>query len=248
MVNQLEGSVITRSAVDVVTRNELYQLFYRYYEKVDRETFDNDLDEKDWVLLLRDQAGSLQGFTTMKLYDLHHEGRRIRAIFSGNTIIEKEYWGDIALMKTWGKFMANLKCELPDTPLYWYLICSGYRTYLFLPFFFRDFYPCSNKSTPEYEKKLIDLLGKMKFPEEYRDGIVRVASPRECLQPEIAVPPDRKMKNAHVKYFVENNPDYLLGNELVCITEFSIDNNMRLARSCLLEAMEADMQECPVPA
>ena len=242
MVNQLTGSVICRSDVDSVTRDELYRLFFRYYQKINRAAFDQDLDEKDWVLLLRDSAGVVQGFTTMKLYDLRYEGNRIRAIFSGNTIIEKQYWGDIALMKTWGKFMARRKCEYPDIPLYWYLICSGYRTYLFLPFFFKDFYPCNNKLTPEYEKKLIDALGSMKFPHEYKDGIVRVSSPRECLQPDLAVPPERKLKNPHVRYFVENNPDYLLGNELVCITEFSIENNMRLARTCLLEEMAEEAE------
>jgi len=247
MVNKLTGSIVSRSEIDSATREDIYQLFFRYYQKVDRTTFDQDLAEKDWVLLLRDSAGAIQGFTTMELCDLQYKGKRIRAIFSGNTIIAQEHWGDIALMKTWGKFMARRKCEYPDIPLYWYLICSGYRTYLFLPFFFRNYYPCSNKPTPEYEKKLIDYLGAMKFPQEYRDGIVRVSSPRECLQPDLAIPPERKLNNQHVRFFVENNPGYLRGNELVCITEFSLENNMRLARSCLLEEMANIAECCPVP-
>lgn len=238
MGDMLTGSVLYRHEIDQTTQDELYQLFFKYYQEVDRSTFDDDLAEKDWVLLLRGTDGTIQGFTTMMLYDLQFEGKRIRAIFSGNTIIAQEYWGDMALMKTWGKFMAKCKCEFPDIPLYWYLICSGYRTYLFLPFFFKDFYPCSNKATPGYETKLIDTLGAMKFPHEYEGGIVKVSSPRECLDPELAIPPERKLKNQHVSYFVESNPGYLLGDELVCITEFSLDNNMRLARTCLLEEME----------
>jgi len=242
MVNQLIGSIVSRTEIDSLMQEELYHLFFRYYSKVDRATFSQDLAEKDWVLLLKNSSGVIQGFTTMKLYDLQYRSSRIRVIFNGNTIIDKKYWGDTALMKTWGKFMARCKCEHPDIPLYWYLICSGYRTYLFLPFFFRDFYPSNNKHTPSYESELIDTLGAMKFPLEYQDGIVKVSSPRECLQTDLAIPPERKLKNPHIKYFIDKNPGYLSGNELVCITEFSIENNLRLARTCLLQEMAENMQ------
>ncbi len=240
MVKQLTGSVISRACVDNTTLEALYQLFIRYYREVDRETFYQDLAEKDWILLLKDSEDTVQGFTTMQLFDLLYKGKRIRAIFSGNTIIERNFWGDMALMKTWGTFMAQRKCEAPDIPLYWYLICSGYRTYLFLPFFFRDFYPSHVTPTPEYEKQLIDYLGLMKFPDEYKDGIVCVSNPRECLRPDLAIPPDRKLRNPHVRYFVERNPGYLLGDELVCLTEFSLENNMRLSRACLIKQMRKD--------
>lgn len=236
---QLTGSVIARIDLTDIIREQLYQLFFRYYQRVDRTTFDLDLDEKDWVLLLRDSSGEIQGFTTMMLFDFTFDGHRVRAIFSGNTIIEKAFWGDRALMKTWGHFMTQRKCEMPDVPLYWYLISSGYRTYLFLPFFYKDFYPRFDKPTPDYEKRLIDTLGQLKFPQEYEDGIVHVSSPRECLNPEIAIPEERRLKNPHVQFFVNRNPKYLSGNELVCITEFSLDNNCRMARTALLDGMSA---------
>jgi hypothetical protein len=244
MVKKLTGSVIERNKIDLATRGVLYDLFFRYYQKVDKVTFHEDLEEKDWILILKDEFNVIQGFTTMKLYTLSYQGEDIRVIFSGNTIINREHWGEVELMKTWGKFMAQRKCEYPSTRLFWYLICSGYRTYLFLPFFFNTFYPCTNKETPQYEKELIDILGFMKFPKEYRNGIVEVTSPRECLVPDIAIPSVRKLNNPHVSFFLESNPDYLVGNELVCITEFSLENNMRLARTCLLDEITQQDQVC----
>ncbi len=59
--------------------------------------------------------------------------------------------------------MAERKAEEPATPLYWYLICSGYRTYLYLPLFYRQFYPRYDQPTPELEQRLLDALGRCKL-------------------------------------------------------------------------------------
>jgi hypothetical protein len=135
--------------------------------------------------------------------------------------------------------MAGLKRKAPGLPLYWFLVCSGYRTYLYLPLFYRDFYPRHDRPTPEFEQALIDTLGRMKFPDEYAGGVVRVARPRECLLPELAEPPSHKRDSSHVRFFFDRNPGCRRGDELVCVTEFSLENTRRLAhqaaRQVLLE-------------
>jgi hypothetical protein len=230
MSSRLAGSIVARTAIDSELAGRLYSLFAQYYDRVDRRTFDRDLEDKDWVLLLEDGCGTVQGFTTLRLYELTFRSLQIRAVFSGNTIIDRSYWGGQELVRCWCRFMARLKLEAADTRLYWFLICSGYRTYLYLPLFYRSFYPRCGCNTPEFEQALIDFLGRMAFPDEYRNGIVRVAEPRECLQTELAVPAAHKQSNTHVRFFVERNPGYLRGDELVCLTEFSYENTKGLAR------------------
>src|SRR5688572_30280380 len=132
---RLFGRVIPQQQIDSALADRLYELFARYYLHLDRATFDRDQAEKDWVLVLCDSSGAVQGFTTLKLYELEILGRRLRAVFSGNTIIDQAYWGEQELVATWGRFMAHLKRQMPALPLYWFLICSGYRTYLYLPLF-----------------------------------------------------------------------------------------------------------------
>lgn len=230
---KLLGSVELVEQCDHNTRQRLYEIFIKYYSKTDRETFDKDLNEKQWVLLMKDHDRTIQGFTTMMLYDLVFQGKPVRAVFSGNTIIEKDFWGSGVLSKTWSHFMAYLKLSEPDVPLYWYLISSGYRTYMFLPLFYKEFYPRYDKKTPPFETQLIDTLGLIKFPDEYSNGLVRPLVPRECLHESIAQPPERKLKNPHVAFFLEKNPGYLAGDELVCLTEFSFDNNLGAAQAAL---------------
>jgi hypothetical protein len=122
-------------------------------------------------------------------------------------------------------------------PLYWFLICSGYRTYLYLPLFFHEFAPRYDRPTPEFEHALIDTLGRMKYPDEYADGVVHVRRPRECLRPDLAVPRPAKLDNPHVRFFFERNPGCLRGDELVCVTEFSLANTRRLANAAAREVL-----------
>ena len=56
-----------------------------------------------------------------------------------------------------------------DEPLYWYLISKGYRTYRFLPVFFREFYPRHDVATPPVEAAVLYALGRRKFGDSY-DG------------------------------------------------------------------------------
>jgi hypothetical protein len=234
----LTGRVIGRDAIDICLTNRLYELFSRSYAHLDRATFERDQDEKDWILLLSDVRGLVQGFTTLKLYELDVLGQPIRAVFSGNTIIDRRFWGEQELVATWCRFMAEIKRQANSVPLYWFLICSGYRTYMYLPLFFYEFYPRYDRSTPTFERTLINTLGQMKFREEYRDGVVHVSKPRECLAPELALPRPSKLNNPHVRFFFDQNPGCLEGDELVCITEFSLANTKRMAHAMAREVLE----------
>ncbi len=237
MNRKLNGAILSRSKVTREERNTLFDLWESYYQNVDRAMFEEDLAEKDWVLTLLDDEGTIRGFTTMKFYELEILGKVIRAIFNGSTIIARDYWGEQELVHTWCRFMAELKRKEPEIPLYWYLIVSGFRTYMFLPLFFRKFYPNHATETPEFEQEIIDALGEMKFPTEYREGIVRVEDPRECLDPDLAVPSEHKLRNPHIRFFVEKNKDYLRGDEMVCLTEFTIENTKRTAHQIAEEVL-----------
>ena len=237
MKRKLNGAILPRSEATEYQKNALFDLWESYYQNVDRAMFETDLAEKDWILTLSDEDGIIRGFTTMKFYELSIRGKAIRAIFNGSTIIARDYWGEQELVHTWCRFMAELKRNQPETSLYWYLIVSGFRTYMFLPLFFREFYPNHATATPAFEQEIMDNLGAMKFPEEYREGIIRVENPRECLDPDLAVPTEHKLRNRHIRFFVERNTGYRRGDEMVCLTEFTIENTKRTANQIAKEIL-----------
>src|SRR5436309_2239183 len=152
----LVGELVPTVRVTPAQRDAMFALMERHYENVHRARFDADLDEKDWVILLRDRGtGEIGGFSTQMLLDADVDGRPIKALFSGDTIVDRDRWGDSALSHVWGRLALALIDRAGETELYWFLISKGFRTYRFLPVFFHEFYPRHDRPTPGWAKGVI---------------------------------------------------------------------------------------------
>ena len=81
-------------------RDEMFALMARYYENMRRDVFDADLDEKQWVIEIEDVVtGALCGFSTQMVFDVQVSGRPVRALFSGDTIIDRRYWQRVPILR-----------------------------------------------------------------------------------------------------------------------------------------------------
>ena len=96
--------------------------------------------------------GTVRGFSTQRVLAATVEGTRVRAIFSGDTVIDRAYWGEQELVRGWSRFAGAVRAEAPETPLFWFLISKGYRTYLYLPLFFARYFPRHDAPTPPFEQ------------------------------------------------------------------------------------------------
>ena len=171
-------------------RNEMFRLMDRYYIGMARDVFESDLDEKRWVLqIVESDTRILRGFSTQMLLKIELAGRPIRALFSGDTIMDHRFWGHNPLAQAWGRLALTLidQCLATGHELYWYLIVKGYKTYRFLPVFFQEFYPRYHARTPDWAAAMLDKLGREKFSRHYdaQSGIIRAPRrrtppPRRC--------------------------------------------------------------------
>jgi len=201
--------------------------------------FEADLAEKDCVVLLHDAAtGDVRGFSTQKVIPAVVRGQRLQALFSGDTIIDPAFWGDQELIRGWCRFAGAVLAAAPGTPLYWLLISKGYRTYLYLPLFFTRYYPSPTEATPSFEQEVIDTLASQKFGSCYRRASGTLEFPERVgnLTPALASVPTARQRDPRVRFFLERNPSYALGTELVCLAEISPDNMRSIARRVLVEA------------
>jgi len=228
----LIGEVARRAELAPGQVDELYRLFEEHYDSASPERFRADLAEKEWVLLLREETrGRTVGFSTQVLMEITVAGRPLRALFSGDTIIHREYWGTQELVRTWCRFAGSLKARCGETPLYWFLISKGYRTYLYLPFFFHDFYPRPERPLPPFEKQLLDALATTRYGGAYdpESGLIEPPGPHDRLKPDLDASP-KHLRNPHVAYFQERNPRYAEGVELACLAEIAPENMRGAAR------------------
>ncbi len=236
MMPQLVGRTSAVSDLDAATVATMLDLFREHYDKVDAARFRQDLAEKDQVVLLVDPVdGALQGFSTLAVYTAVVQGRRVGVVYSGDTIIRPAYWGTPALPSVWIQHVLALADTLPQ-PVYWLLISSGYKSYRFLPVFYREFYPRHDYPTPTDSQAILSELATARFGDEFdaTTGIVRFRAGATPLRPGVADVGEERQRNPHVRYFLERNPGHGRGDELVCLTQLSFANltpaGQRMAR------------------
>jgi hypothetical protein len=217
----------------------MYVLLAHYFANVTRPQFEQDLAEKEWVVLLTDTVtGHIQGFSTLMRLRITVDDQPVVAFFSGDTIIHRDYWGEVELPRLWGRHVFRLaESAGVEARVFWFLISSGYKTYRFLPVFFREFYPTYLRPTPPAIKRILDNLARLKFPAEYNSerGLISFAKAAP-LRPGVAEVTPRRLKDPHVAFFVAANPGHARGDQLPCLVELSRTNLTVAGRRMLGEA------------
>jgi hypothetical protein len=216
-------------------RQQLARLYLRHYDGSDEARFFTDLDDKSEVLLLY-HAGRIVGFTTLLVYGFAWHGQQRRIVFSGDTLIEPEHWGQQAFAYAWTARMGRLFREAPTQPLYWFLIVKGHRTYRYLPLIGQTFFPHWQQPPDPESQALAQALAAARFGAAYDpgSGLIRFAHSHGHLKPEIAQPSARELEKPSVAFFLQRNPGYLRGDELVCLCPLREDNMRPFARRIFL--------------
>jgi hypothetical protein len=165
------------------------------------------------------------------LLDAQIRGRSVQALYSGDTVIDRNHWGDPALAHAWGNFALELADRDRVGELYWFLTSKGFRTYRYLPLFFCTYYPRPETPAPSWEQSVIDAFGQRVGHDSYDPHRqIVVASPgKDSVRREIAEPGMRLNTDQHVRFFVERNPGFRRGDELCCLAPLSRENFTRVA-------------------
>jgi len=212
------------SALDDRVRREMAALYFAMYDGATPSIFFDDLDAKDEVLLLH-HGLTLVGFSSFRFFEREWRGRRVGVVYSGDTVVAREHWGQQALAFDWISRMGAIKRARPELPLYWLLLVKGHRTFRYLPLFAKSFHPHWGIERSDL-KPLADALAIDMFPGDYNpdSGVVEFAESRGHLKPDIAAPTDAERARDDVGFFLKCNPGYRRGHELVCIAELEPHN------------------------
>lgn len=218
----LKGNVLKISEISEDNKNTMFGLMDEFYDNMKYDVFLRDFNEKDFVIVLCDD-GKIKGFTTQKLMKFEVDGVEINGIFSGDTIIHKDYWGSTELFKCFAEYFFEYAKNFEN--FYWFVICKGYKTYRILPAFWKNFYPCCSLKTPEFEQKIMDSYAEMIYHDEYNPstGVVEYKKVKDKLKCGVADIGEKELKNKNTAFFVKANPGYINGNDLVCLAKIDMD-------------------------
>ncbi len=213
----LKGEVKPILEYSDADKERMYVLMKEFYDNVDRKVFNRDFNDKDYCLTLTHKTEGLVGFTTQKVIALDVNGKTVHGMFSGDTIIHKDYWGSMELFRIWARFWFDFASRYEE--FYWFLICKGHKTYRILPLFWTEFYPRVETPTPEFEQSILHAYAKLLFPDDYNpvSGVIEYKSIKDKLKEGVADIGEQQLRNRDTAYFVERNPGYMRGNDLVCL-------------------------------
>ncbi|NOS69840.1 MAG: hypothetical protein HOP33_07910 [Verrucomicrobia bacterium] len=217
-------TIVSRVELSSAQKKEMFQLLSAHFDGVTRGQFTRDLTEKNWVVLIHREE-RLVGFSTLHVYESSFAGAPVSVVYSGDTIVAPEAWGSTALARGWITAVNQLRERYPHGKYYWLLLTSGFRTYRFLPVFWREFFPRHGTPAPADLRRVRDHLATERFGEQYdpRTGVVRFPYPQR-LQGELKKIPAGRVADPHIVFFVGQNPGHTRGDELVCLTELTDEN------------------------
>lgn len=231
------GSVVPVATLDGDERRQLLALMRSHFRDVTEARFAADLADKEVAVLLR-RAGEIVGFSTLARSDDRFAGEGVTAFFSGDTIVRRDARASADLARVWARHVFaeadRLRRAEPRRRVVWLLISSGYKTYRFLPLFFRDYLPAPGRDAAPADLALLRQLAAGRFGSRFdpASGIVRLAHPTP-LRDGVADVTAPRLRDPHVAHFVGANPDHAAGDELVCLADLHPDNVTAAGRRML---------------
>lgn len=220
-------------AITVQHIKQMYELYASFYENTSLDVFLNDLSKKSGVILVtRKSDEKVVGFSTQTCFELTIDGRQVRGIFSGDTIIEPTYWGNNALAATFHRRVVIERLKRPLTPFYWFLISKGYKTYLLLANNFYNYYPNVAGRDARY-RRITEAYCEALFPTAFNKERMLLDFGHDYvrLRGDVAeITPELKAANPHIAFFERVNPEWRRGTELPCVGSCDYES---VLRSCV---------------
>ena len=203
--------------------DRMYQLMCEYYDNVNEDQFKNDLFKKDFVGTLNSEDQTIYGFTTIKVNPVKIDG--LNTIYSGDTIIDRSYWGKNNLTAGWIKAIGQICSTNTDEPWLWFLISKGHRTYMYLPIYFNEYFPAIDSKKGESLERPVKQIASKMFGDYWKakEGILRFKTSMGNLKGDLSED-TIKSSNKHAKFFLKRNPGFYKGEELVCGTWLNDEN------------------------
>jgi hypothetical protein len=227
-IRDLNASVVRPFELAKEDCAQMFLLMRQYYADITESRFSVDLFEKTHVILLRDPNGKIRGFSTLltgEIANLKLSRFPVRFVFSGDTVVDREFWGQKQLGLAFLKYLFWEKLRHPLRPVYWMLMSKGYKTYLLMANNFSTHYPRFERRTPAAVQEILDIFYSAKFGELFdrQSGLMIPIGPSCRLRDGVAAVTD-ELRSAlpRVDFFARRNPGWDDGVELACVAEMQL--------------------------
>lgn len=200
----------------------MYNLFIQYYDNTPLDVFVRDMSKKTGVFVIsKVKDDTIVGFSTIVKFPVMVDGKKSVCLFSGDTVVDRPYWGTSALRLTSFTYALKQKLLHPFTPHYWYLIAMGFRTYMVMATMFPKYYP-NVEGDDSHLRDVAAAASEYLFPSAFqREKMMIHFGDDACKLKDDATPiTDAERTNPKIAFFEKRNPNWMHGDEMPCIGAF----------------------------
>ena len=241
----LRYTLVLRETLTESDIQRMFSLMSQNYNHMTYDCFVSDLSNKQYVGLIVDKNNEIQGFTTFGIDLGNQRQNEFRIVFSGDTILEPEHWGTQIMMRGWCHTIGQIISTDNEHPWYWYLLSKGHRTYMYLPLFFTNYYPKVDHDSPNSKEwEIINHVSSNLYQDDWKPNkvIIEFDQRHGELKEELIQSTYSKKRSTYVSFFLEKNPAFYKGNELVCLAQLTPENLNRSAKTYILEGMKEPLK------
>ena len=219
---RLHAYVCKTSILDNASMQELFVFGKQLVETdISLETFRRVVTSYKFVIVCREKIdGSMRGMCLLdKATEKTKDGQKYTLIKMGLALFEKQYQGGPLLYYV---MFYNILKELvlhPRTPLYILVKCFSYKSYIAFHQALTKVYPSHSSKVPEFERKLMnEFAASICRPGEvYHPDTFIIEREISKVKGFVAPITADELKNPHIKFFIEQNPNWSKGHCMICL-------------------------------
>lgn len=208
--------------LDEVSVNELYTFLLKMLDAKDAsiKDFHSLLRTYTYAVICRDRTdGSLRGVGLAGIDRRDLNGYKYTTIRVGLSFFQNYYQGGPILYYMIAYLLLKELILHPLTPLYTVGKAFTYKSYMLNCHAFPYGYPRYDKETPQFAKEIINEFARsiMTPSEEYDEDTFVLKRERSHVKTGVVEVSDKDLENPHIKFFVERNPGWTKGHQLIVL-------------------------------
>ena len=205
--------------------NEIWNLTSDFFD-TERGYSESELKGYPLIALFRSRGdGKVIGTSSIDVYPISFQGRRLVVIYTTHVLLRQEYRGHNLLQRLGMRVFLKTWLRFPFRSVYWFFDTFSYKSYLLLPRNFSEFWPRSERNPPEGERALLDHLATETYGDAWRPQFgIAARSGKKRLRPDAAPLNHNVPLTPELRFFSKANPGHAEGDRLVCLCPLTLSN------------------------
>lgn len=212
--------------VDLISPEETINLWkiFQQSSTINLDEFKTKQETLDQYALYFNAQQKLIGYTGIRSYSFKLNTKKYRAIYFGQTIVEKNYRGKKFIQNTVIRLLLKHLMSFNLSNLIIWNDSVSYRPYLVMAKNLKSYYPNMLNTNQEEFRSICNLLGKKYYGAAFCSNTGTIIKPRPTLRKKELVLSKKDLEDPHIKFYVTKNPNYTQGHGLITFCPATLKN------------------------